>query len=120
VGDVTQERRETIRYVRERLLPWSGLIAVLFGWALTHQIGSNSAFDKCAAAGPLPMALLGLAGLAILLAGGLLSHRVWKRGDAESPARRFLGLIGMGLCALFAVALVFQTISSFIIPICFA
>ena len=106
--------------VRERLLPWTGFIAVLVGWALTHQIGSNSNFDKCHATDPLPMALLGLAGVAILLAGGLLSHRVWKRGEAETPARRFLGLVGAGMCALFAAALVFQTISSFIIPQCFA
>ncbi|HEX8125202.1 MAG TPA: hypothetical protein VF548_06435 [Allosphingosinicella sp.] len=105
---------------RERLLPWSGLIAVLLGWALTHQIGSNSNFDKCAATDPLPMALLGLAGLAVLLAGGLLSHRVWSRGEGETQARRFLGLVGTGMCALFAAALVFQTISSFIIPQCFA
>jgi hypothetical protein len=117
---MTPPREETRPRVAERLLPWSGWIAVLPGWALIHQIGSNAAFDKCAAADPLPMALLGLAGLCILLAGGLLSHRVWKRGDSETPARRFLGLIGTGMCALFAVALVFQTLSSIIIPRCFA
>jgi hypothetical protein len=117
---VTSDRQATMKYVRERLLPWSGLIAVLLGWALTHQIGSNASFDKCAATGPLPMALLGLTGLAILLVGGLLSRKVWKRGDAETQVRRFLGLVGTGMCALFAIALVFQTISSFIIPRCFA
>jgi hypothetical protein len=117
---VTAERREWKARVGERLIPWSGLIAVLLGWAVVHQIGSNSAFDKCAAAAPLPMALLGLAGLLILLAGGLLSHRVWKRGEAETATRRFLGLVGTGMCALFAVALVFQTLSSMIIPQCFA
>ena len=117
---MTADRQEKKPRVGERMLPWSGLIAVLVGWALTHQIGSNSAFDKCAATSPLPMALLGLAGLAILLTGGLLSHRVWRRGEAETPARRFLGLLGTGLCTLFAVALVFQTLSSFIIPQCFA
>jgi hypothetical protein len=117
VGAVTSQKNLP---VKERLLPWSGLIAVLLGWALTHQIGSNSNFDKCAATGPLPMALLGLAGLVVLLAGGLLSHRVWRRGESETQARRLLGLVGTGMCALFATALVFQTISSFIIPQCFA
>jgi predicted transporter len=117
---MTPERQDRTSYVKERLLPWSGLITVLLGWALIHQIGSNSAFDKCAATGPLAMALLGLAGLLILLAGGLLSHRVWKRGEAETSTRRFLGLVGTGMCALFAVALVFQTLSSLIIPQCFA
>ena len=106
--------------IKERLLPWSGVIAVLLGWALTHQIGSNSNFDKCAATDPLPMALPGLAGLAILLAGGLLSHRAWKRSGSDGGPRRFLGLVGTGMCALFAFALVFQTLSSFIIPQCFA
>ena len=117
---MTSERQGKMTHARERLLPWSGFIAVLLGWALTHQIGSNTNFDKCAATEPLPMALLGLAGLVILLVGGLLSHRVWKRGDPETQARRFLGLVGTGMCALFATALVFQTISSFIIPQCFA
>ncbi|MEA3008943.1 MAG: hypothetical protein QOJ91_635 [Sphingomonadales bacterium] len=117
---MNRSREEKRPGAREHLRPWSGLIAVLLGWALIHQIGSNSAFDKCAAADPVPMALLGLAGLSILLVGGLLSHGVWKRGDSETPARRFLGLVGSGMCALFAVALVFQTISSFIIPQCFA
>lgn len=106
--------------LRERLLPWSGLFAVFLGWAITHQIGSNSAFDACNSASALPMALLGLAGILVLLAGGLLSFKLWKRGDQETPTRRFLGGVGAGMCALFAVALLFQTLSSFIIPQCFA
>jgi hypothetical protein len=117
---MTSGRQDGKRHLKEHLLPWSGFIAVLLGWALTHQIGSNSNFDKCPATDPLPMALLGLSGLAVLLIGGLLSHKVWKRGEGETQARRFLGLVGAGMCALFAVALVFQTISSFIIPQCFA
>lgn len=117
---MSPEPQEKKRPVRELLLPWSGFIAILLGWALTHQIGSNTNFDKCHATDPLPMALLGLAGVAVLLIGGLLSHKAWKRGDSETQARRFIGAIGTGMCALFALALVFQTISSFIIPECFA
>jgi hypothetical protein len=116
---MTPERQARRPNVRERLLPWSGFLAVLIGWALTHQIGSNSNFDKCQGTDPLPMVLLGVAGLTILLAGGLLSHRLWRRGEAETQARRFLASVGMGLCALFAIALVFQTLSSLIIPQCF-
>jgi hypothetical protein len=116
---MTPEPQERSLNVGERLLPWSGFLAVLAGWALSHQIGSNSNFDKCQTTEPLPMVLLGLAGLAVLLTGGLLSHRLWKRGEAETATRRFLALVGMGMCALFAAALVFQTLSSLIIPQCF-
>jgi hypothetical protein len=101
------------------LLPWSGIIGAAAGWGLTHQIGSNSVFDKCPATSPVPMLLLGLLGLAAIAAGGLLSRRLWKRGAAETEARRFLSLIGMMMSGLFAVALVFQTVSALIIPQCY-
>jgi len=105
--------------VKEHLLPWSGFIAALLGWGLTHQIGSNTSFDRCQWTAMVPMLILGLLGLAVLAVGALLSHKVWKRGEAETQPRRFLGLIGTGMCGMFAVALVFQTISSLIIPQCY-
>lgn len=107
------------REIKEHLLPWSGFIAVLAGWALTHQIGSNTSFDRCQWTSPAPMVILGIIGIAILAAGAFFSHKVWKRGDAETQPRRFLGLLGAGMCALFGVALIFQTISSLIIPQCY-
>lgn len=103
----------------EHLLPWAGLLGAITGWALTHQIGSNTAFDKCQVTSPLPMVLLGVLGLAVIAAGGLLSARLWRRGEAETESRRFVSLIGMMAAALFGVALVFQTLSSLIIPQCF-
>lgn len=105
--------------IKELLLPWSGFIAVLGGWALTHQIGSNTSFDRCQWTSPVPMVILGLLGLAILAGGAFFSHKVWKRGDAETRPRRFLGLLGTGMCGLFAIALIFQTISFLIIPQCY-
>lgn len=108
-----------LRKAGELLLPWAGWIGVLLGWGLTHQIGSNSVFDKCAKMGPLPITLLGLSGLAVIAAGGLLSLKIRRRGNAESPARRNLGLIGLMLSGVFAVAIAWQTISAFIIPRCF-
>jgi hypothetical protein len=107
------------RKLGELLLPWSGWIGVTVGWGLTHQIGSNSVFDKCPATGPLPMALLGLVGLAVIAAGAFLSVKIWQRGEAESPARRFLGLVGLMLSGVFAAAVLWQTVSAFIIPQCY-
>jgi hypothetical protein len=110
--------KETFRGWRHHLLPWAGLICAGLGWALTDQIGSNYAFDMCQHANPLLMGLIGLAGIVVALGGGLLSYRVWRR-DGETDTRRFLGLVAALAGLLFSVAIIFQTISSFIIPRCF-
>jgi len=101
------------------LLPWSGILGAVSGWALTHQIGSNTVFDKCQVTSPIPMLLLGLLGLAAIAGGGLLSYRLWKRGETETETRRFVSLLGVMIAGLFGLALVFQTISSLIIPQCY-
>lgn len=101
------------------LLPWSGILGGVIGWALTHQIGSNTVFDKCQVTSPIPMLLLGLLGLATIAGGGLLSYRLWKRGEAETETRRFVSLLGVMIAGLFGIALVFQTTSSLIIPQCY-
>lgn len=107
------------RKAAELLLPWSGWIAALLGWAATQQIGSISAHDKCAAAGPFPMALLGLAGIAVLALGAFLSLKLRRRGEAESKTRRFLATVGLMLVAIVAAAVVWQTLAALIIPRCF-
>lgn len=104
---------------RDHLLPWSGLLAGFLGWALTDQFGSNFSFDMCQGADPVLMGLVGLAGLAVALAGGFLSWRLWRR-DGETETRRFLALIGALASLLFSISIVFQTVSSFIIPRCLA
>ena len=104
---------------RHHLLPWSGLIAGFLGWALADQFGSNFSFDMCHEANPVLMGLVGLAGLLVALGGGFLSWRVWRNG-AETETRQFLALVGALASLLFAVSIVFQTLSSFIIPRCLA
>ena len=111
--------KQRLRDWGAHLLPWSGMIGAAAGWALTHQIGSNTVFDKCPQASPVAMVLLGLIGLAVIAAGGLLSRRLWKRGAAETEARRFVSLIGMMMAGLFGVPLIFQTVSALIIPQCY-
>ena len=104
---------------RHHLLPWAGLLAGFFGWSLTDQFGSNFSFDMCQHANPLLMSLVGLAGLLVALGGGFLSYRVWRNG-AEAETRRFLSLVAALAALLFSVSIVFQTLSSFIIPRCLA
>jgi len=103
----------------ELMLPWSGLIGAGTGWALAHQVGSNFDAQHCEAFSPLVALLVGLVGLAIALGGGLLSWRHYKRGEAGGGARHFVSLIGVLTAGLFSVALVWQTLSSFIIPRCY-
>ena len=105
--------------IAELMLPWSGLIGAFAGWALAHQIGSNLSVEHCEAVSPLVALLIGLAGLAIAVAGGLLSRRHYRRGQAAGGGRHFVSLLGMLASALFSVAIVWQTLSSFIIPRCY-
>lgn len=104
---------------KENLLPWAGHIGAGLGWGITHQLGSNLSFDRCQVMSPLAAILILLLGVALAGGGALLSHIVWRRGAAEREARRFLALLGMGMAAIFAAALAWQTISSFIIPRCY-
>jgi uncharacterized membrane protein len=89
-------------------------------WALSHQVGSTSAFDDCSTGNPLFVGLLGLAALALAALSGLGSWRIWRRGGEESEVRRFLGLVGVLFAALLCLAIALQTAASFILPGCFA
>jgi hypothetical protein len=114
VDPVTRRER-----IKELMLPWGGLIGALLGWGATHQIGSNLAFDRCQTMSPLAAILILLLGAALAGGGAFLSWIVWRRGEEESEPRRFLGLLGVGVAAIFATALLWQTLSSFIIPRCY-
>jgi hypothetical protein len=106
---------------RDRLialwLPWAGMAGAGLAWALSHQIGSDAVFDDCTLGGPLHMGLLGLVALALAAASALGSWRIWKR-DHESEVRRFLGLLGVLFALLLGLAILLQTVASFIVPEC--
>jgi hypothetical protein len=107
-----------------RLLPWSGWIAGLLGWMLSHQLGSDLAQLDCDRAEPLAMLLIGASGAALAVAGGLLSLTIWRTpGQLDQPGagtRRFAAGTGMLGAAIFLLAILFQTISAFLIPQCHA
>ena len=104
---------------RHHVLPWSGLILGFLGWSLTDQFGSNFSFDRCQEANPVLMGLVGLAGLLVALGGGFLSWPVSK-SRKETEIRQFLALVTALASLFFSVSILFQTISSFIIPRCLA
>lgn len=107
-----------------RLLPWAGWIGGILGWMVSDQTGSDLAQLDCTRAQPLPMLLIGLIGALLAIMGGVLSIDVWRRpGATEQPyagARRFIAGTGILAAGIFLLTILFQTISSLIIPPCHA
>jgi hypothetical protein len=102
----------------EHVMPWAGLVLAGSAWFAAHQIGSNAAFDDCAAADWIFIATVNLIGLAFAIGGGFFSWQVWRRGEGETESRRFLGLTGLLLASLLSFALILQLVSGFIVPRC--
>jgi len=108
-----------------RLAPWAGWIGGLLGWVVSDQAGSDLAQWDCTRAVPVTMLSIGVTGAAIAIAGGLVAFGVWRglAGNLDQPyagARRFIAGTGALAAAIFLLAIVFQTASSFIIPQCHA
>lgn len=101
------------------LLPFVGILLVIAGWALAHQLGSNAVFDGCASRGGAFVVLVSLGGLAIVALGGALSRGAWRRG-AEKTGRSMLGQIGALFALLAGLAIVLQIAAAFIVPSCFS
>lgn len=107
-------RRRTIEHVA----PWLGICGASVGWFLSHQLGSNAAFDDCRTGDAGYVLLVGLIGLLLAAAGGYFSWDVWRRD--EDPPRRFLGLVGLLLALVAIFAIVLQSVSGLILPDCLA
>ena len=105
-----------------RLTPWSGWIGGLLGWLLSDQVGTSLAQADCTKADLPVMIAIGGAGAAIVIVGGLISWRVWRTdGEPERPGgatRHFMAGTGALAAGIFLFAIVFQTMSSFVIPQC--
>lgn len=98
--------------------PFLGLLAIAAGWALSHQVGSDSVFDDCTARGGGFVVLVSLLGLALCVAGAVYSLFAWRR--PEQSGRSFVGLVSalLGLIAGFAIIL--QIAAGLILPPCAA
>jgi hypothetical protein len=96
--------------------PLFGILMVSGGWALSHQWGSDSVFDNCAASGGPAVVLISLLGLLMIVAGGFYSFLGW-RGSTES-GRRFLGALGALMAPIAAFAVILQVAAGLILPSC--
>ncbi len=103
-----------------RHAPWSAAVAALIGEALHHQVLSDMLRFRCELGGPLPGLALALLVWMLMAAGAWMS---WAsvRGPDRDPhdrTRRFIAAIGGMMCALFSVAVLWQTLATWILPPC--
>jgi hypothetical protein len=103
---------------RERLLPWSGFVLGGIAWAVSQQWGSDRTADACLLAWAWQTFLIGLVALLVVAAGAFLSWRA--RGEIEVPALRFVAAVSLASDLVFALAILFHTVSTLIIPRCFS
>lgn len=101
----------------ERPQPFLGLLLAGGGWALSHQVGSDSAFDGCAT-GDVVTVIASLLGLLITAAGGFYCLLSWRKDAAGG--RGFVATIGMLLALIAAFAIVLQIAAGIILPPCAA
>jgi hypothetical protein len=125
-----------------------GLLPVVFGIAAAPiawdtQLIANSAFigHACYPRGLpltepqwpalwLTLLIISLVGIAVAVAAGLVSWRNWRLTHDETGGgehhvlesgqgrTRFLAMVGMMTSILFLLALIFGTISIFLVPLC--
>jgi hypothetical protein len=98
--------------------PLIGILVVSAGWALSHQWGSNTVFDNCAASGRPVVILASLVGLVLVAAGGIYSFVGWR--GPGGTGRRFLGALGTLMAPIAAFAVLLQIAAGLILPACAA
>jgi hypothetical protein len=97
------------------------MVGAILGWGLSHQIGSETIFDDCSAAGGGAFVLLVCAPALVLTAvGGVCSLSAWASDGAEGGTRRFVALVSMMLAGLAAFAIILQIAAGLILPVCAA
>jgi hypothetical protein len=106
---------------RSTLAPWSGLFLGAAAWFGQHQAGSDLVYWDCQLGGPLLTGGLGLVCGLITVAGGVVSwraHQAMHSGERVVQNRRVSGVIGTGAAGIFLLAIVFQSLIGFIVPVC--
>jgi hypothetical protein len=105
--------------IRDGFMPWAGLALGTTGYFVAHQIGSDSTFQDCRVGSPLLVMLGTPLGLAVIALGALGSWRIYA-AERETPARRLVAVVGLLVCALYAMGAVLPFIAALVIPRCWA
>jgi hypothetical protein len=101
-----------------------GPVVVLVNQELIYALNMNQ--GSCPARTPLALHLVPLVCIVVTLGAGLLAHREWDRagrGIEDSQATvdgrtRFLGLLGMWICALSVLLILAQWLAVFVFNPC--
>jgi len=111
---------------RSRFAPWAALVAAMAGEALHQQVLADLLRFRCEwGRGPLGVALAATV-LALMAAGCWVSWRSLPRRGADedadaapiAPNRRFIVQLGWMAAALTAVAVLWQTLATWLVPSC--
>ena len=100
---------------------WGGWALGLGGWAISNQLSVYLVDLDCARASPPIMVAISAAGALLAITGALLSLAVWRRrtrADVEGSA--FVALTASMAGGIFLLAILFQTLSTLIVPPCHA
>lgn len=106
---------------------WAGIVGVPVVWAVQQQLTYVLVPWACHRKDATPLLALTLAMLALVLAGGWVSHREWRRVGGGWPRdtssdvderTRFLGMLGMLASGLFALLVVAHGIATAMIDPC--
>jgi hypothetical protein len=105
---------------------WSGILAGPVAWAL--DLGISYAIVKwlCASQREAPLHLITLAALAIVAGGAVMSFLALQQtaGDVPTDAgkprhrARFMAILGLTMCALFALQIVAGAIPKWMVDAC--
>jgi uncharacterized membrane protein len=103
---------------RELFAPWAGIALGTLAAGVMHQAGSDSVFNDCAVATPLPVLIIGIVAIVVVVLAGLMSLRV-ARNEREGRSRRMIGGVSVGMSGLFLLAIIIPMIASLVLPPCF-
>lgn len=110
-----------MRLRRSHFAPWTGLYVGFVAWYLHQQAASSAVYWDCRLGSALLTGGLGLASVAAIVAGGLISWRARAappNAEGRPESRAFAGFVGAASAGLFLVATLFQALSGFILTGC--
>jgi hypothetical protein len=100
-----------------RLRAWAGLVVAPVAWAAHHLIGGDLNFADCQAGNGLTLLLIGVAALAIVALGAVLSFGTSRATRPQTT--RFIAALSLMASALFALTILVQIVAALTLPPCF-